>query len=92
METQRKKAGIDLGLNDEEKALLHSFVKKTIRNRLGGNPLTDLETDSENLNQERGLTFILVTHARSVGARCGRIVRMRDGLMEDQLTGTVQER
>lgn len=35
------------------------------------------------LNQARGLTFILVTHDRAVGARCGRIVRMRDGMVED---------
>ncbi len=33
------------------------------------------------LNREQGLTFILVTHDRGVGARCGRIVRMRDGLV-----------
>ncbi len=35
------------------------------------------------LNREQGLTFVLVTHDRSVGARCGRIVRMRDGLITD---------
>ena len=43
------------------------------------------------LNQEQGLTFILVTHDRSVGARCSRIVRMRDGLVEDQHPATSQE-
>jgi putative ABC transport system ATP-binding protein len=31
------------------------------------------------LNRQQGLTFILVTHDRGVGARCERIVRMRDG-------------
>jgi putative ABC transport system ATP-binding protein len=47
----------------------------------------DSETASEimdvlvDLNQKQGLTFILVTHDRGVGARCGRIVRMRDGLV-----------
>jgi len=47
----------------------------------------DSETASEimdvlvDLNREQGLTFILVTHDRGVGARCGRIVRMRDGLV-----------
>jgi len=55
----------------------------------------DSETANEimevlvNLNQEQQLTFILVTHDRAVGARCGRIVRMRDGLVEDQQTNTV---
>jgi putative ABC transport system ATP-binding protein len=49
----------------------------------------DSETASEimdvlvDLNRRRALTFILVTHDRAVGARCGRIVRMRDGLVED---------
>lgn len=57
----------------------------------------DSETANEimdillNLNRERHLTFILVTHAREVGDRCGRIVRMRDGLMEDQQVETAQE-
>ena len=56
----------------------------------------DSETASEiidillDLNREHQLTFILVTHARSVGNRCGRIVRMRDGVIEDG--GTIQER
>jgi putative ABC transport system ATP-binding protein len=33
------------------------------------------------LNREQGLTFVLVTHDASVGARCDRIVRMSDGLI-----------
>jgi ABC-type lipoprotein export system ATPase subunit len=44
------------------------------------------------LNREQGLTFILVTHDRGVGSRCERIVRMRDGLVEDQHIGTLQGR
>jgi putative ABC transport system ATP-binding protein len=50
----------------------------------------DSETATEiidillNLNIKQQLTFILVTHDQAVGARCGRIVRMRDGLIEDQ--------
>jgi putative ABC transport system ATP-binding protein len=35
-----------------------------------------------NLNKEQNLTFILVTHDPGVGARCERIVRMRDGVIE----------
>ncbi len=42
------------------------------------------------LNREQQLTFILVTHDRGVGDRCERIVRMRDGLIEDQHTEKVQ--
>ncbi len=33
----------------------------------------------EQLNREKGLTFVIVTHDPGVGARCNRIVRMRDG-------------
>ncbi len=35
------------------------------------------------LNQENGQTFVLVTHAEEVGMRAHRIVRMRDGQIED---------
>jgi putative ABC transport system ATP-binding protein len=35
------------------------------------------------LNKERGQTFVIVTHAAEVGGRADRIVRMRDGLIED---------
>ncbi len=57
----------------------------------------DSETASEimdvlvALNREQGLTFILVTHDRGVGARCGRIVRMRDGLVVGEQPKTTQE-
>ncbi len=56
----------------------------------------DSETASEimdvlvDLNQEQQLTFILVTHDRAVGARCERIVRMRDGLIDDEQPGASQ--
>jgi putative ABC transport system ATP-binding protein len=57
----------------------------------------DSETANEimdvlvNLNREQGLTFILVTHDRGVGARCERIVRMRDGLVVGEQPRTTQE-
>ncbi len=35
------------------------------------------------LNQEQGQTVVLVTHAPEVGERANRIVRMRDGQIED---------
>jgi putative ABC transport system ATP-binding protein len=35
-------------------------------------------------NQERGQTFVLVTHDQDVGAACDRIVRMRDGKIREQ--------
>jgi ABC-type lipoprotein export system ATPase subunit len=38
------------------------------------------------LNDERDLTFLLVTHARRVAARCTRIVQMRDGRIVGEQT------
>jgi putative ABC transport system ATP-binding protein len=38
------------------------------------------------LNQEGDLTFLLVTHARRVAARCTRVIRMRDGRVEGEVT------
>ncbi len=42
----------------------------------------------EHLNREEGQTFVIVTHDDSIGARCNRIIRMRDG----QITGEEQRR
>jgi putative ABC transport system ATP-binding protein len=50
-------------------------------------PTGNLDSDSAeevmnligDLNQANGQTFVLVTHAREVAERAGRIVRMRDG-------------
>ena len=54
-------------------------------------PTGDLDSETANgiidlmieLNRTEGQTFILVTHSREVGDRAHRIVRMRDGLIED---------
>jgi predicted ABC-type transport system involved in lysophospholipase L1 biosynthesis ATPase subunit len=35
------------------------------------------------LNKENGQTFVVVSHALEVGERANRIVRMRDGQIED---------
>jgi len=34
------------------------------------------------LNEEQGLTIVIVTHEPDVGSYCGRIIRMRDGRIE----------
>ena len=39
------------------------------------------------LNQEQGQTFIIVTHDPEVGARCDRIVHMRDGRVVSMARG-----
>jgi putative ABC transport system ATP-binding protein len=62
-------------------------------------PTGDLDSETANeimdvlveFNQEQRLTFILVTHDRAVGARCERIIRMRDGLVEEEQPVKLQE-
>lgn len=62
-------------------------------------PTGDLDSDTATeimdmllaLNREQQLTFILVTHDRGIGARCGRIVRMRDGLVVADPPAPLQE-
>ena len=48
----------------------------------------EIMTLMEGLNQTLGLTFVIVTHDRGVGARCNRIVSMQDG----RITGEEQVR
>jgi putative ABC transport system ATP-binding protein len=48
----------------------------------------EIMTLMEGLNRSLGLTFVIVTHDRAVGARCNRIVRMQDG----RITGEEQVR
>ncbi|MFV2038160.1 MAG: ABC transporter ATP-binding protein [Paracoccaceae bacterium] len=39
------------------------------------------------LQSRHGTTLVLVTHASELAARCGRIVRLRDGAVEKQVGG-----
>lgn len=38
----------------------------------------------ERLNRENRQTFVIVTHDPAIGARCDRIIRMRDGQIENE--------
>jgi putative ABC transport system ATP-binding protein len=44
------------------------------------------------LNRERGLTFLIVTHDIAVGRKTDRIVRMRDGEIEEEHLLEVRDR
>jgi len=43
------------------------------------------------LNRERAQTFIIVTHDASVGARCDRVIKMRDGQIIDDGLGNLRD-
>ncbi len=38
------------------------------------------------LNREKGLTFVIVTHDPAVGKKCGRILDMRNGLIVNEVS------
>ena len=58
----------------------------------GDEPTGDLDSTTadqimslmERLNEERGQTFIIVTHDQGVGSRAHRTIHMRDGEIEDE--------
>jgi len=51
---ERRKAGIDLGLKEDEKKQLHQIVRETIKSRLNEKPLPDFTVDSKTLKEPRG--------------------------------------
>ncbi len=61
----------------------------------GDEPTGDLDTENaeevmdliNDLNDRQGQTFVIVTHAPEVAARCHRIVRMRDGQIVSEEAG-----
>src|SRR4051812_6512549 len=62
-------------------------------------PTGDLDSETadeimrlmQDLNARHGQTFVLVTHDAGIGARCGRIIRMRDGQIIDDGLGHVAD-
>jgi AmmeMemoRadiSam system protein A len=50
----KRKAGIDLGLKNDEKNQLHHIVRETIKSRLHEKPLPEFTVDSKTLKEPRG--------------------------------------
>ncbi len=58
-------------------------------------PTGDLDSETadeiiglmQDLNTRHGQTFVIVTHDAGVGARCGRVIKMRDGQIIDDGLG-----
>ena len=51
---EEKKVGVDLGLNAEEKKLLHQIARTVIDNRAKGMPVPEFKVDSPILKENRG--------------------------------------
>ncbi len=62
-------------------------------------PTGDLDSETadevivlmQQLNQAQGQTFIIVTHDAGIAARCGRLIKMRDGQIIDDGLGHVAD-
>jgi len=57
---EEKKAGVDLGLNEEEKRLLHQIAKTVIENKVKGKAVPEFNVDSSILKENRG-AFVTLT-------------------------------
>ncbi len=51
---REKKVGVDLGLNEEEKRILHQIAKTVIEHKAKGKPLPAFQVDSPTLKENRG--------------------------------------
>ena len=51
---EEKKVGVDLGLNAEEKKLLHHIARTVIENRTKGKPVPEFKVDAPILKENRG--------------------------------------
>ncbi len=47
-----------------------------------GEELFNIFTD---LNREKGITFVIVTHNESLSGRCHRVLKMADGKLVDNI-------
>jgi MEMO1 family protein len=51
---EEKKVGVDLGLNEEEKKLLHQIARTVIENKAKGKPVPEFKVDAPILREHRG--------------------------------------
>ena len=49
-----KKVGVDLGLNEQEKRILHDIVKAVVENKAKGKPVPGVNVDAPILKENRG--------------------------------------
>jgi AmmeMemoRadiSam system protein B/AmmeMemoRadiSam system protein A len=60
MREEKKKVGVDLGLNPQEKEKLHQIVKTVIENKARGKAVPEFKVDSPVLKESRG-AFVTIT-------------------------------
>lgn len=69
---QRKKVGVDLGLNDEEKKTLHEIARTVIWNKAMGKPVPEFHVTSQRLREPRG-AFVTINKKGALRGCIGHI-------------------
>ena len=69
---EEKKVGVDLGLNEEEKKLLHQIARTVIENKAKGKPVPEFKVDASILKEHRG-AFVTIQKKGSSGAALGTL-------------------
>ena len=54
MKEEKKKVGVDLGLNEQDKKILHEIAKSVIENKVMGKSVPEFKIDSPILKENRG--------------------------------------
>jgi hypothetical protein len=54
MKEEKKKVGVDLGLNEQDKKILHEIAKSVIENKVMGESVPEFKIDSPILKENRG--------------------------------------
>ena len=60
MKEDKKKVGVDLGLNEQEKGILHQIVKAMVESKARGKAAPEIKVDAPVLKENRG-AFVTIT-------------------------------
>lgn len=72
MKDEIKKVGVDLGLNDQEKKVLHDIAKSVVENRAKGKPAPEFKVDAAILKENRG-AFVTIKRRGQLRGCIGNI-------------------
>jgi len=72
MKEEKKKVGVDLGLTEQEKKILHDIVTSVVENKAKGKPVPGFNVDSSVLKENRG-AFVTITKKGQLRGCIGQI-------------------
>jgi putative ABC transport system ATP-binding protein len=84
---QQQRVAIARALVNQPQVVLADEPTGNLDSKTGAEILEQLDR----LNQQQGQTIIIVTHDASIATHAGRLVTMRDGLIDSDVTGEPRE-